>query len=90
MRILRLLLSALFVALCLGACQPRWEDTQSEFWGDDAVFYQIFVRSFADSDGDGTGDFNGITAHLDYLNDGNTKTDTDLGVTGIRLMPNFA
>jgi alpha-amylase len=43
------------------------------------VYYEIFVRSFADSDADGVGDFNGITAKLDYL--------TDLGITGIWLMP---
>ncbi len=45
----------------------------------DKVFYEIFVRSFADSDGDGIGDLNGVTAKLDYLK--------DMGVTGIWLMP---
>jgi len=43
------------------------------------VNYEIFVRSFADSNGDGIGDLNGITAQLDYLK--------DLGVGGIWLMP---
>lgn len=43
------------------------------------VYYEIFVRSFADSDGDGIGDFNGVTAKLDYLQ--------ELGVDGIWLMP---
>lgn len=43
------------------------------------VYYEIFVRSFADSDGDGVGDFNGITAKLDYLK--------ELGIEGIWLMP---
>lgn len=56
-------------------------------WWNDAVFYQIFVRSFYDSDGDGIGDFNGITEKLDYLNDGDPETDTDLEITGIWLMP---
>ena len=56
-------------------------------WWDDAVFYEIFVRSFADSDGDGVGDLNGLIANLDYLNDGNPNTHDDLGVTGIWLMP---
>ncbi len=56
---------------------------------DDRVFYEIFVRSFMDSDGDGIGDFNGITSKLDYLNDGDPSTTTDLGVTGIWLMPIF-
>lgn len=45
------------------------------------VIYEIFVRSFADSDGDGVGDFNGITAKLDYLN--------SLGIKTIWLMPIF-
>ncbi len=56
-------------------------------WWQDAVFYEIFVRSFKDSDGDGIGDFNGITEQLDYLNDGDPNTSTDLGITGIWLMP---
>ena len=45
------------------------------------------MRSFADSDGDGKGDFNGITAKLDYLNDGNPQTTNDLGINGLWLMP---
>ncbi len=56
-------------------------------WWNESVFYEIFVRSFYDSDGDGIGDFNGLTQKLDYLNDGDPNTDTDLGITGIWLMP---
>src|SRR5919109_147792 len=56
-------------------------------WWNDTVFYEIFVRSFYDSDGDGIGDFNGITSKLDYLNDGDPNTTTDLGITGLWLMP---
>lgn len=56
-------------------------------WWNESVFYEIFVRSFYDSDGDGIGDFNGLTEKLDYLNDGDPDTDTDLGITGIWLMP---
>jgi maltose alpha-D-glucosyltransferase/alpha-amylase len=36
-------------------------------WYRDAVFYQLHVKSFADSNGDGVGDFPGLTAHLDHL-----------------------
>jgi glycosidase len=56
-------------------------------WWNDSVGYEIFVRSFNDSDGDGIGDFNGLTERLDYLNDGDPTTSTDLGVTCIWLMP---
>lgn len=58
-------------------------------WWNDTVFYEIFVRSFYDSNGDGIGDLNGITQKLDYLNDGDSETSTDLGITGIWLMPIF-
>jgi len=57
------------------------------FWWNDAVFYEILVRSFYDSDGDGIGDLPGLTQKLDYLNDGDPETDDDLGITGIWLMP---
>jgi alpha-amylase len=64
----------------------------AEPWWHDAVFYEVFVRSFADSAegplaGDGIGDFPGLTARLNYLNDGDPATDTDLGVTAVWLMP---
>jgi glycosidase len=53
------------------------------------VFYEIFVRSFQDSDGDGIGDFRGLVERLDYLNDGDPETHEDLGVTALWLMPVF-
>lgn len=56
-------------------------------WWNDRVFYEVFVRSFKDSDGDGIGDLNGLIEKLDYLNDGDPATTADLGVTGIWLMP---
>jgi len=46
---------------------------------DQGVWYEIFVRSFQDSDGDGIGDLNGVTSRLPYL--------AELGITGIWLMP---
>lgn len=55
---------------------------------DDAyrTFYEIFVGSFYDSDGDGMGDLRGITQKLDYINDGQTS-NTSLHAGGIWLMP---
>ena len=58
-------------------------------WWNQDVFYEIFVRSFFDSNGDGKGDLNGIISKLDYLNDGNPETTTDLSVKEIWLMPIF-
>ncbi|HXD71615.1 MAG TPA: maltose alpha-D-glucosyltransferase [Gaiellales bacterium] len=48
-------------------------------WYEDAIIYELHVRAFADSDGDGIGDFRGLTERLDYLE--------DLGVTTIWLLP---
>ena len=61
--------------------------TEDLAWWNEATFYEIFVRSFYDSDGDGIGDFQGIIEKLDYLNDGDPNTTSDLGITGIWLMP---
>ncbi|XP_022229693.2 maltase A1 [Drosophila obscura] len=51
-------------------------------WWETAQFYQIYPRSFMDSDGDGIGDLNGITSKLEYLK--------DLGVTAAWLSPIFS
>jgi len=48
-------------------------------WYRDAVIYEVHVRAFSDSNGDGIGDFPGLTGHLDYLQ--------QLGVTAIWLLP---
>jgi glycosidase len=56
-------------------------------WWESGVWYLLFVRSFYDSDGDGIGDLQGVIEKLDYLNDGNPETTSDLGVAGIWLMP---
>lgn len=48
-------------------------------WWEDRIFYEVFIRSFQDSDGDGVGDINGLIQKLDYLQ--------SLGIRGIWLMP---
>jgi alpha-amylase len=75
-----------------GTVVPKSEGNQSSsprYWWNDAVFYEIFVRSFYDSNGDGIGDIPGLINKLDYLNDGDPNTISDLGVTAIWLMPIF-
>ncbi|HLM44428.1 MAG TPA: alpha-amylase, partial [Myxococcaceae bacterium] len=58
-----------------------------EEWFRKAVFYEVFVRSFQDSNGDGQGDLRGLISRLDYLNDGDPNTTQDLGVDALWLMP---
>jgi len=53
------------------------------------VFYEIFVGSFSDSDGDGIGDLRGIINRMDYLNDGDITSGKSLGIEGIWLSPIF-
>jgi alpha-amylase len=74
-------------ALPSAVCPPVSTPT-AQPWND-GVWYEAFVRSFADSNGDGIGDLRGLTAKLDYLNDGDPATTTDLGVSGVWLMPIF-
>src|SRR3989337_4370014 len=50
-----------------------------QLWFKDAVFYQVYIRAFADSNGDGHGDLRGLTQKLDYLQ--------ALGVDCLWLMP---
>jgi len=84
-RIFLTLLLILLIPSCVPAAPtvvptPSAEATP-EIWWSNAVFYEIFVRSFNDSDDDGVGDFNGITQKLDYLQ--------ELGITAVWLMPIF-
>lgn len=59
--------------------EPVQDNVENCAWAEQTTFYQIFVRSFADSNGDGIGDFRGIADNVDYLK--------KLGVGGIWLMP---
>ena len=61
------------------ARQSRPTATPDSRWYKDAVVYELHVRTFYDSNGDGIGDFAGLTAKLDYLQ--------DLGITAIWLLP---
>ncbi|MGL1886812.1 MAG: alpha-amylase family glycosyl hydrolase [Reichenbachiella sp.] len=70
----------LFFLVTIISCSPKEETTQKESLDyANTVFYEIFVQSFADSNGDGIGDIPGMTSKLDYL--------ADLGIDAIWLMP---
>lgn len=76
-----LLACAMLPATAMSATQPAAVTTPSHApaAATSGVWYEIFVRSWYDTDGDGIGDLNGVTAKLDYLK--------ALGVDGIWLMP---
>ena len=65
------------------ARKPRVQDAVSldddPLWYKDAIIYEVHVRAFIDSNGDGIGDFRGLIERLDYLQ--------DLGVTALWLLP---
>jgi alpha-glucosidase len=61
--------------------QQKGVDAEGHQWWQHAVFYEIYPRSFADSNNDGVGDLKGITSKLDYLK--------DLGVNAIWITPCF-
>jgi alpha-glucosidase len=72
--------------VCLGFGSPlihaqKAPDPEGQPWWQHAVFYEIYPRSFADSNGDGVGDLNGITSKLDYLQ--------ALGVDAVWITPCF-
>src|ERR1700756_4585022 len=70
--------SLLIAALLVCSLCPAANSNDPEWWKN-AVIYEIYPRSFADTNGDGIGDLNGITAHLDYLK--------SLGVDAIWITP---
>jgi alpha-glucosidase len=63
------------------AAQTKGVDAEGHAWWQHAVFYEIYPRSFADSNNDGIGDLKGITSKLDYLK--------ELGVNAIWITPCF-
>ena len=70
----------LFYFLIFNGSSMEAQNTQnSQKWWKESVFYQIYMPSYADSNGDGHGDFKGMTNKLDYLK--------GLGVKGIWLTP---
>ena len=94
----RAVIAALFGALFSGFLPvfeppaPAWtgaaeSDSARADWKRGGVCYEVFVRSFYDSNGDGVGDLNGLIQKLDYINDGKPASHRDLGASCIWLMP---
>jgi oligo-1,6-glucosidase len=74
------LLSIAFLAICMWQCQSDLSTSTSDRkWWKEAIVYQLYPRSFKDSDGDGIGDLKGIISKLDYLQ--------SLGITAVWLNP---
>src|SRR6266498_5236615 len=63
------------------SAQTKAVDAEGHQWWQHAVFYEIYPRSFADSNNDGIGDLKGITSKVSYLH--------DLGVDAIWISPCF-
>ena len=80
-------IATLLVCVCIVASTAAAQtsshavDAEGHQWWQHAVFYEIYPRSFADTNDDGIGDLNGITSKLDYLK--------DLGVDAIWITPCF-
>jgi len=80
-RLLVCVLVSVFVSVCAAQKDSRPVDAEGHQWWQHAVFYEIYPRSFSDSNNDGIGDLKGITSKLDYLK--------ELGVDAIWISPCF-
>lgn len=74
-----LVLAGFYVLPCWAQTANQHDDAKRHEWWQDAIFYEIYPRSFADSNNDGVGDLNGIREKLDYLQ--------ALGVDAIWISP---
>ncbi len=77
--ILAMVLMTFCFAVPFVCAQAKTVDAEGHQWWQHAVFYEIYPRSFADSNDDGIGDLKGITSKMDYLK--------DLGVDAIWMTP---
>ncbi|WP_121356297.1 glycoside hydrolase family 13 protein [Flavisolibacter nicotianae] len=73
-----------FLVLCFktGYGQPGTSTASGKKWWKEAIVYQVYPRSFQDSDGDGIGDLKGLLSRLDYLK--------SLGITAVWLNPIYS
>jgi len=76
---IRCVAAALAAIAAVAVAQRKVPELSDATWWKNAVIYEIYPRSFADTNGDGIGDLNGISGHLDYLR--------DLGVDAVWITP---
>lgn len=79
------IIAAVCVAVCIAGCNQEKQNASplsNKTWWKEATVYQIYPRSFKDSDGDGVGDIRGIISKLDYIK--------SLGVDAVWLNPMYA
>ncbi|MBQ3265258.1 MAG: alpha amylase [Ruminococcus sp.] len=90
-KILAILLAVVLTVSLLTACGGSSDPTDSikaEASSDKyRSFYQVWIGSFCDSNGDAIGDLQGLISKLDYINDGDPNAGDDLGADGIWLSP---
>ncbi|MBQ9122604.1 MAG: alpha-amylase [Lachnospiraceae bacterium] len=87
-RLLAVLCILAMVVSTMAGCTSKDNSLTENILDDNyRTFYEVFVYSFFDSDGDGIGDLKGLTQKLDYIYDKDPSTSTDLGCNGIWLMP---
>ncbi|MBV9107899.1 MAG: alpha-amylase, partial [Gemmatimonadetes bacterium] len=88
-RLRSLTLATLAAALAAGpaVAQSHRTSPAGQDWRRGGTCYEVFVRSFQDSNGDGIGDLNGLIQRLDYINDGDPNSTRSLGADCIWLMP---
>jgi oligo-1,6-glucosidase len=79
---LKPIFNAIVLVVFAIGCQPAKEIATDHAWWKEAIVYQIYPRSFKDSDGDGVGDLKGIISKLDYIK--------SLGVTTVWLNPIYS
>jgi alpha-amylase len=82
-----LVIAGYLAAILVGSAAPARAQWSPPLWTRGATCYEVFVRSFYDSNGDGIGDIPGLIAKLDYINDGNPSSQRSLGARCIWLMP---